>query len=378
MVNEQRLLQLFIRLVETDSPSGKEGKLRDLLREEFQRLGYQAVEDGAADLLGGDTGNLLVTVPGTLDTGSLLFVAHMDTVQPGVGVKAKVEGDRITSAGETILGSDDKAAIAAMLEALEVLREQGLPHPPLEYLFTVSEEQGLMGSKVFDFSRVRSRLAYVLDSGGEPGCIVVQSPCQNEIEYTVYGKAAHAGISPEQGINAIQAAAGALAVMPCGRIDAQTTCNFGTIEGGVARNIVAPSCRIKGEARSLKREYLDAITDELVQIFTRTVEASGAQAEVEVKFLYPEMRLDPLEEVVELAVTAAQNIGLDPQLVSTGGGSDASMVNGAGIRCANLATGMCSVHTTDEYILIKDLIDDARLVLAIIEQAGRKWMQVTR
>ncbi len=376
MINEQRLLQRFIRLVETDSPSGQEGKLRDLLAEEFERFGCRTMEDGAADLVGGDSGNLLVNIPGTLDTESLLFVAHMDTVQPGTGVKALVEGDRIISAGPTILGSDDKAAIAAMLEALEVLRERKLPHPPLEYLFTISEEQGLMGSKVFDFTRVKARLAYVLDSGGEPGCIVVRSPCQNEIEYTVYGKAAHAGISPEQGLNAIQVAAKALAVMPCGRIDAQTTCNFGTIEGGVARNIVAPSCRIKGEARSLQREYLDKITDELVQTFTNTVEANGAQVEVEIKFLYPEMKLDPAEEVVELAIAAAQSIGLAPQLVSTGGGSDASMVNGAGIRCANLATGMNSVHTTDEYILVKDLVDDARLVLAIIEQAGRKWTQV--
>lgn len=304
-----------------------------------------------------------------------MFVAHMDTVQPGVGVKAVVEGDRVKSAGETILGSDDKAAIAAMLEVLEVLREEGRPHPSLEYLFTVSEEQGLMGSKAFDFSQVDSRLAYVLDSGGEPGCIVIQSPCQNEIEYTVQGRAAHAGISPEQGINAIQVAARAMAIMPCGRIDAQTTCNFGTIEGGVARNIVAPSCRIKGEARSLKREYLDEITKQLTETFINSVEAAGARGEVQVKFLYPEIKLDPAEEVVELAVAAAESIGIAPQLISTGGGSDASMVNGAGIRCANLATGMCSVHTTDEYILIKDLVDDARLVMAIIDEAGRRWIQ---
>lgn len=375
MINEKRLLDRFIRLVETDSPSGQEGKIRDLLSEELSRWGYSTAEDGAAALLDGECGNLLVRIPGSLDTEPILFVAHMDTVQPGVGVKALVDGDRVKSAGETILGSDDKAAIAAMLEVLEVMQEHNIPHPPLEYLFTVSEEQGLMGSKVFDFTQVKSRLAYVLDSGGEPGCIVVQSPCQNEIEYTVYGKSAHAGISPEQGINAIQVAAQALAVMPCGRIDAQTTCNFGTIEGGVARNIVAPSCRIKGEARSLKREYLDEITERLVQTFTETVEAAGARAEAEVKFLYPEMKLDPAEEVVELAVAAAQNVGVAPQLVSTGGGSDASMLNGAGIRCANLAIGMCAVHTTDEYILIKDLVDDARLVLAIIEEAGRKWSQ---
>lgn len=375
MVNRDRLLKRFIKLAETDSPSGQEGKLRDLLREEFARLGFEAIEDEAAGILNGESGNLLVRIPGTVNTGSLLFVAHMDTVQPGVGVSAVVDGDRVRSGGETILGSDDKAAIAAMLEALEVLREAGTPHPSLEYLFTVSEEQGLMGSKVFDFKRIESRLGYVLDSGGEPGCIVIQSPCQNEIEYTVYGRAAHAGISPEQGINAIQVAAQAMAAMPCGRIDAQTTCNFGTIEGGVARNIVAPVCRIKGEARSLQRKQLDQLTSELVNIFTARVEEDGCQAEVEVRFLYPEIKLDPGEEVVELAIMAADSLGLSPQLISTGGGSDASMVNGAGIRCVNLATGMNAVHTTDEYILIDDLVNNARLILAIIDQAGKKWTQ---
>jgi tripeptide aminopeptidase len=228
----------------------------------------------------------------------------------------------------------------------------------------------LLGAKHFDFSKVTSRLAYTLDSGDPPGTIVVQSPCQNEIEYTVTGRAAHAGINPQDGLNAIQIMARALAQMPCGRIDAETTCNLGIIEGGRARNIVAEQCRVKGEARSLQRAKLDKLTAELVDIFKREVRNHGGQPETEVKFLYPEFSLDPEEKVVQLAARAASAIGLSPCLESTGGGSDASIINGNGIRCANLGIGMSSVHTTAEFIKIEDLVNDARWILEIIRQAA--------
>jgi tripeptide aminopeptidase len=257
------------------------------------------------------------------------------------------------------------------MEACDVVRENHLAHPPLEILFTVGEEQGLQGSKHFDYSLLEALFGYVLDGGGDPGTIIVQSPCQNEIEYIVHGKAAHAGISPEAGINAIQAAATALAAMPCGRIDDETTCNFGIIEGGQARNIVASTCRIKGEARSLNREKLDKLTEQLTNIFTDKIKEFGATPEVQVTFLYPETSLAPEEKVVQIAVEAARSAGLKPDLVKTGGGSDASIISGNGIRCANLGCGMSCVHTTDEYIKISDLENNARLVLAIIQQAAK-------
>lgn len=370
MVNKERLLQSFVKLVETDSPSLHEGRIRDLLKAEFARRGFECEEDHAAETLEGECGNLLVQIAGDLSQPPLLFAAHMDTVEPGRGVRARINGGVVTSGGDTILGSDDKAAIAAMLEALDVLQENNYSHPPLEFLFTVAEEQGLKGAKHFDFSRLQAKSGYVLDAGGDPGTIVIQSPCQNELEFKVLGKAAHAGINPEEGINAIHLAAAALATMPCGRIDEETTCNFGTIEGGTARNIVADYCNIWGEARSLTRDKLEAVTTRLVSGFQQEVENRGGRAEVKVNFLYSEVKLEPSEEVVQRVMRAANKIGFQPRLISTGGGSDASIIHGAGIRCANLGVGMRKVHTVEEYIEVEDLIRDAQLLIAIILDEG--------
>lgn len=374
MVNKERLLQSFVKLVETDSPSMREGKVRDLLKAELSRRGIVSEEDRAAESLGGEAGNLLARIAGTLPGPPILFAAHMDTVEPARGVRAKVQDGVVASRGDTILGADDKAAVAAILEALDVLQEKGYSHPPLELLFTVGEEQGLKGAKAFDFGRLQSKIGYVLDAGGNPGTIVLQSPCQNEMEFRVKGKAAHAGINPEEGLNAIHVAAAALAMMPCGRIDEETTCNFGTITGGTARNIVADSCIIWGEARSLNRSKLEALTHRLVVGFQEEVGKKGGDAEVKVHFLYPEIQLDASEEVVQRALRAARHIGLQPRLTSTGGGSDASIINGAGIRCANLGIGMQKVHTTEEFIRIDDLVHDAQWVVAIIlDQGGNTY-----
>ncbi len=371
MVNKERLITNFIKMVKVDSLSGQEKAFRDLLQSEFARLGLAAQEDDAGKILKGGSGNLLVKIPGNVARPTLLFAAHMDTVVPGTNIEVSLDSEVIRSAGDTILGSDDKAGVAAILEALQVILENGLDHPPLELLFTVSEEQGLLGIKNFDFSKLAAEYGYVLDSGGAPGTIVIQSPCQNEIEYRVQGRSAHAGINPEDGINAILIMARALAKMPCGRFDDETTCNFGIIEGGLARNIVPASCWVKGEARSLTRTKLDELTAALLDIFKTEVLKNGGNPEVETVLLYPETALQPDEEVVRLAVRAADKIGIKSELLSTGGGSDASIINGHNIRCANLGIGMNAVHTTDEFIRIEDLVNDARLVLSIIEEATR-------
>jgi len=372
MVNRERLIGSFMRMVEIASVSGQEGEFRDFLQAEFAMRGLSAEEDRAGEILQGNSGNLLVRIPGTVEAPVLLFATHMDTVVPGIGIKAvRSQDEVIRSEGGTILGADDKAGIAAILEAWDTIVENRLDHPPLEILFTVSEEQGLLGAKNFDFSKLQARYAFVLDSGGSPGSIVIKSPCQNEIEYRVYGRAAHAGINPEDGVNAIQIMGKALAVMPCGRIDHETTCNFGIIDGGAARNVVAPTCRVKGEARSLSRSKLDQLTAELTDIFQTEVRKNGAEAEVDTRLLYPETTLSFDAEVVQLAISAADRVGLNSELLGTGGGSDASIINGNGIPCANLGIGMSAVHTTDEYIFIEDLVNDARLVLSIIEEAAR-------
>jgi tripeptide aminopeptidase len=373
MINKDRLVRNFVTMVGVPSTSGQEGQFRDLLKEYFQKMGLTAEEDEAGSRLEGNSGNLLVKVPGSVAAPPILFATHMDTVVPGTDIKAIIGPDLIIrSEGPTILGSDDKAGIASLLEAIEIIIEKSLPHPPLELLFTVSEEQGLLGAKNFDFRRLAASQGYALDSGGSPGTIVIKSPCQNEIEYKVYGRSAHAGINPEDGINAIQVMSKALAVMPCGRVDAETTCNFGIIKGGMARNVVAAECYVKGEARSLNRSKLNQLTAELIAIFTREVEANGGRVETEVTFLYPEITLEPEEDVVVRAVQAAKKLSLQPDLISTGGGSDASIISGHNIRCVNLGIGMNAVHTTEEFISIKDLINVSKLILGIVELAANE------
>jgi len=359
-------------MVKISSLSFREREFCDYLKKEFAGRGLQVEEDQAGTAVNGTAGNLLVKVPGDARLEPILLAAHMDTVVPGEQVIPVWDEGIIKSKTDTILGADDKAGIAAILEAVDVLLASGETIPPLEILLTICEEQGLLGAKNFDYGRLRAKTAYVLDSGGRPGTIVIQSPCQNEIEYRVTGKPAHAGINPEDGLNAIHIMAKAVAAMPCGRIDEETTCNFGIIEGGLARNIVAEKCTMKGEARSLKREKLDQLTERLIKVFTREVENNGGVPETTVTFLYPEITLQRDEKVVKLAAAAAEEIGLKAVLEGTGGGSDASIINSQGIRCANLGIGMSAVHTLDEYIRVEDLVNDARWLIAIIRRAAQE------
>lgn len=371
LVNKDRVIEDFLSLVRIDSESGQEGALRDFVRPRLEVLGMEVYEDAAGKILGGQSGNLIAWKDGDLPGPSIFLAAHMDTVVPGTGVNPVVEGGVVRSSGDTILGADDKAGIVAILEAMQVIKERGLSHPSLEVIFTVSEEQGLMGSKHLDFTRVRSKLGYVLDSDGQIGTIVVRGPTQNEFEITVLGKAAHAGMNPEEGLNAITLAAYAINHLNIGRIDEETTCNLGTIHGGRARNIVADRVVVKGEARSLSPAKLDALTQEIVAVFRENVEEKGGSCEVEVKHLYPMINLEPDEPVVQMAVRAAEAMGREPVLTRTGGGSDANIINGQGIRCANLGIGMKKVHTTEEYIKVESLVDNALYLLQIIEEAGK-------
>lgn len=370
MVNRERLLNLFMEMVGISSVSGHEHIFRDFITSQFEKRGFMVEEDQAGKAFAGTCGNLLIKKSGN-DMPPLLFAAHMDTVEPGDNIKAVIENNEvIKSAGATILGADDKAAIAALVESIDVIMENKLACPPLEILLTVGEEQGLQGAKQFNYNRLNAQIGYTLDGGGKPGTIITRSPCQNEIEYIAYGKAAHAGINPENGLNAIQLASAAIAQMPCGRIDEETTCNFGIISGGKARNIVPDYCSVRGEARSLSRSKLDNLTKSLQEIFIDSVNASGGQADVKVTYLYPEVSLDHNDKVIQLAVKAVENINLPLHLTGTGGGSDASIIN-AHIPCANLAIGMQDVHTVEENISIVDLVDDVRLILAIIDEYNR-------
>lgn len=356
MINQDRLMATFLELVQIDSPSGQEEEIAQHLATELMSIGLAAERDA--------TGNVIARLAG--EGEPILLCAHMDTVGPGRGVKPVVREGIITSDGTTILGADDKSGVAVILEVLHVLVEQGLPHPPLEIALTVSEENGLKGAKGLDLSGFRAREGVVLDSGGEIGTIIVTAPSHDKIRAVVHGKAAHAGVEPEKGINAIMVAAEAIAAMPLGRIDEETTANIGRIQGGTATNIVPDRVEIAGEARSHNEKKLEAQVQAMVGALKKAAERRGATVEISVERSYSAFRLTEEDSIVRRAMAAAKTLGLTPILMPSGGGSDANIFNAQGIATINISTGMEKVHTTEECIAVANMVKCAEFLLAIL------------
>jgi len=296
----------------------------------------------------------------------LMLAAHMDTVMPGRGIQPVVRDGVVYSDGTSILGSDDKSGIAVILELLETVIEHNVPHPPLEVVITVQEEVGLLGAQHLDKSGLRSQKGISFDAGADPGTIVVAAPSGNMITVVVHGKAAHAGVEPEKGVNALLVAADALMHMPLGRIDEETTANFGQIEGGRARNIVPDRVELKGEARSHDAEKLDAQTVRMVAALEKAAQRYGATVDTEVATAYIGYKLTEEDPVVSSLAGACRACGVEPTLVPSGGGSDANIYNAHGIRVVNLSTGMAEVHGTAEHIAVADMVDCAKIALQFV------------
>lgn len=367
MVNEKRLVEGFMELARIDSVSRKEKDLADFLLEKLKNLGLEVIVDQAGEKVKSNSGNIIARLKGnTSNAIPIMFSAHMDTVVPGKNIKPICDGEKIVSDGKTILGADDKAAIAALLEALHIIRENDIPHGDIEILFTICEEIGLKGAKNLDISNLKAQMGFVLDAGGSVGKIITTAPSQNYLEIIIYGKSAHAGANPEEGINAIQVAGYALSRMELGRIDEETTSNIGIISGGRATNIVPDVVRLKGEVRSRNEEKLGKYTEQIKKISEDTAQEFKAKAVVKINKEYYCYNLPSDEQVVNIATKAAKNIGLQPLLCPSGGGSDANVFNKNGLPSVVLAIGMEKVHTVEEYILIKDLKNTAEYILSII------------
>lgn len=373
MINKDRLVEEFINAVRISSLGKQEGLYAAHIRKRLEALGMEvAIDEEAGKKAGSNTGNIVGRLKGNIATApTLLFCAHMDTVAATEGLEPVVREETIYSRGDTILGADDKSGIEAVLEAIRHLKEENLPHGDLEVLFTVGEEIGLLGSRYQDMKMLRASMGFVLDSGGRPGTVINQGPTQDKIKATIKGKAAHAGICPEEGISAIQVAARAIDSMKLLRIDDETTANVGVIAGGNATNVVCDRVTLEGEARSQKGEKLDAQTAHMVKCLEEACRAFGAEVEVQTERMYPPFSVKEQEPVIRLAREAAEAAGLPFNLKFTGGGSDTNFLNVRGIPSINLATGMDKVHSTEERISIRDLVDTARYVAAIIERAGK-------
>ena len=375
MINRERMLAEFFELVKITCSTRKEREVADIIKEKLAAMGGQVSEDNTGDIIGGTAGNVFAYFPGT-NPGALriLFSAHMDSVEPCAGIQPVLANGVITSDGDTILGADDKAGVAAILEGLRTVIEQDLPRGDIQVIFTVAEEGGLNGSKHLDPARLTADMGFILDSSGAPGKIIITAPGQNQFSITVYGKTAHAGIAPEEGVNAIVVAGHALAALQQGRIDFETTANIGRISGGGATNIVTDKVEITAEARSRNPEKLAAQTKHMVETFETVAAAHGGRADVQVKKSYDPFVLHEDMPVVRICRQAAEAMGLPVSLEGTGGGSDANYFNRYGVPSAVLGVGMSKVHTNDEYIKEEHLYQSAELVMSIVRQsaAGRR------
>ena len=371
MVNNERLINEFLELVRIDSPSSKEGKIAKVLVSKLEELGCEVVIDNAGEQKGGETGNVIATLKGNREGRTILFSSHMDTVSPGIGVNPIIDEENgiIKSDGTTVLGSDDKAGIAAILEGIRMIKENNIEHADIQIVFSIWEEGGLFGAKLLDYSKINAELGFVLDSGGSPGEIIVQAPAQDGITVKITGKPAHAGLQPENGISAVMVAAKAIENMNLLRIDEETTANIGIINGGIATNIVMPELEIKAEARSLNEDKLDAQTKHMVSVFEETAKEFGAQIQIDVNRAYAPFTIAEDEEIVLLAKKAFKNMNIEAKTGSTGGGSDTNILNKNGIKSVNLGIGMKKAHTLEEYIAIQDLINSAIMVKEIITEA---------
>ena len=373
MVNRDRLGETFKFLVEIDSISKEEDTISSEIRKILESLGAETVVDSAGDKIGGNSGNLIAKFKGNRQAPPLLLNAHMDTVEPGKGITAVLKEGIFTSDGTTILGADDKSAIAIILETIKIIQENNLPYGPIEIVLTVCEEIGLLGAKHLDLSLIESEYGYALDATDTEG-IVTRAPSANRLEFKIHGKDAHAGAAPEKGINAISLASKAIAKLEIGRIDQETTCNIGIIEGGRAINIVPNLVTVKGEARSHDEEKLSKITDEIVSSFKEVVEnykeASSddelPRLEVYVENDFSRTFIPDEHPVVSLACKAAENLGRKMVAKTTGGGADANILFGKGIVTGVLGTGMRDMHTVREYVRLDDMVKTVELLLEII------------
>ena len=366
------LLALFLELCAIPSPSGHERAVADRVVQELTSLGLVWDEDDAAARIDGDTGNVYCHIPATNGGGGtpIFLCAHTDTVPPEGAIEPVLGEDGVVrNAGGTILGSDNKAAIVAMLGAVRRIVEEGRSHAGLELVVTPQEEVGLRGADAFDHTRLHARTGFVFDQGTPIGEIVLGSPHARVLDFRFHGRAAHAGMHPEDGRSAIAAASRAIADFRLGRIDEETTASVGTITGGTARNVVPEWCTFQAEVRSHDGTKAVELVREMLETAAFAASLGDCEVETEVRPSFPGYRLRESDDAVRLAVAALERSGYVPSYVLTGGGADANVFNARGLRCVNLANAMTDIHTPVERIAVADLEGMVDVTLSLVDAA---------
>lgn len=364
------LIPLFLELCAIPSPPGRERGVADRVLDYMRTLELEPTEDGTAAVIGGDTGNIHVSIEPTAPGGRQIFLcAHLDTVQPEGEIRPVLEDGYARNAASTILGADNKAAVVVMLDAVRTVLAEGRPHAGIELLFTPREETGCDGAKAFDTDALSSEAGFVFDHAARIGDIVQSAPFQTTLDVTFTGRKAHAGIAPEEGRSAIAAAAKAVAELRLGRLDEQTTSNVGLIAGGTARNIVPDRCELTAEARSLDEATLRDTVGEMVESIGFAASLCECEVDIAMENKYSGYRFAPADPLVSLAEQALARAGYEPCLVDCGGGADANVFNAAGVPCLNLANGMANIHSPAEEIAVDDLNGMREVTLALIDCA---------
>jgi tripeptide aminopeptidase len=365
-------LACFVELAALPSPPGEERAVADRVLDYLGALGLEADEDDAGAVVGSSIGNIYARLEPSGGQGEpLFFCAHLDTVLPEGPIEPEVGEDEVVrNAAGTILGADDKSAVAAMLEAAARLVEDDRPHAGVELLFTPKEEVGLLGAAAFDQSRFAARVGYVYDHAGPIGEIILGAPFQQKLDVRFHGRASHAGMYPEEGRSAIAAAARAIADLRLGRLDDETTASVGRIQGGTARNVVPEWCSFAAEARSHDARKLADLVREMVDAVTFAASLEECEVETQISGLSPGYRFRRDDLPVRLAADALERVGREPAYVLSGGGADANVFNDRGLQCLNLANGMTDIHTPDERIAVADLHEMVEVTLALVAAAG--------
>jgi tripeptide aminopeptidase len=367
-----RVVDLFLELCSLPSPSGSERAVADRVTAYLTELGLAWDEDDSAARLDGDTGNVYCRIPPTNGAGGtpVFLCAHTDTVPPEAAIDPVVGEDGVVrNAAGTILGSDNKAAVVAMLEAVRRVLEDGREHAGLELVFTPQEEVSLRGADAFDHARLVATTGYVYDQGAPIGEIVLGSPHARLLDFRFHGRAAHAGMYPEDGRSAIAAASRAIADFRLGRTDEETSANVGVITGGTARNVVPEWCSFTAEVRSHDEGKAVALAREMLESAAFAASLADCEVESEVRPSFPGYRFRENDEPVRLAATALERCGYTPSYALSGGGADANVFNARGLQCVNLANGMMEIHTPDEHIAVADLEGMVDVTLALIDVA---------
>lgn len=367
MIDKKRLKQIFNDLLKINSPTYKEKEISNYIIEYLMSKGFEVYTDDSYHTTGSNIGNVIAKIKGNVKAKPVMLNAHMDTIESTENIKLVEEKDIIKTDGKCILGGDSKAGIAVILEAISILKENNLKHGPVELVFTTAEELCLRGSRELDYSKIDAKDCFVFDSGGPAGTIVIGAPSQKNINLNFQGQAAHAGVEPENGINAILAASKAISKMPQGRIDEETTTNVGVISGGKATNVVPAKCYVKAEARGHDEKKLEETIHSIFNIAKEESSSIGAKVDVNVEDIYKGYRIKEEQTVFKVSNLALKEIDEEPFITVSGGGSDANIFNDLGINAIALSAGVYDAHSVNEFVNLADLYRSAMLATKIIE-----------